>query len=164
MGILKYQERDNYQGGLMTDRSDKTIFKDSAQEMAVDIDAEMDKVLNADAKASDMSMEAAADSGESCSFSCECCRHKVRSEKEYKDLISRLNRIEGQIRGIRGMVDNSAYCLDILTQVSAATSALNSFSKVLLSNHVKSCVANDIREGHEDKLDELISFLPKMMR
>lgn len=164
MGILKYQERDNYHGGLMTDRSDKTIFKDSAQEMAVDIDAEMDKVLNADAKASDMSMEAAADSGESCSFSCECCRHKVRSEKEYKDLISRLNRIEGQIRGIRGMVDNSAYCLDILTQVSAATSALNSFSKVLLSNHVKSCVANDIREGHEDKLDELISFLPKMMR
>lgn len=148
----------------MTDRSDKTIFKDSAQEMAVDIDADMDKVLNADSRTAGMSMEAASESGESCSFSCEYCRHKVRSEKEYKDLISRLNRIEGQIRGIRGMVDNSAYCLDILTQVSAATSALNSFSKVLLSNHVKSCVANDIREGHEDKLDELISFLPKMMR
>ena len=148
----------------MTDRSDKTILKDSAREMAVDIDADMDKVLNGNAKTAGMSMEAASESGESCSFSCECCRHKVRSEKEYKDLISRLNRIEGQIRGIRGMVDNSAYCLDILTQVSAATSALNSFSKVLLSNHVKSCVANDIREGHEDKLDELISFLPKMMR
>lgn len=148
----------------MTDRSDKTIFKDSAGEMAVDIDADMAKGPDADMKAADMAAETAADNGDSCSFSCECCRHKVRSEKEYKDLISRLNRIEGQIRGIRGMVDNSAYCLDILTQVSAATSALNSFSKVLLSNHVKSCVANDIREGHEDKLDELISFLPKMMR
>ncbi len=154
----------------MTDRSDKTFFKDSARETAMDIDADMDKVINADAKAAgtaaDMTMDTASDNTDrdSCSFSCECCRHKIRSEKEYKDLISRLNRIEGQIRGIRGMVDNSAYCLDILTQVSAATSALNSFSKVLLSNHVKSCVANDIREGHEDKLDELISFLPKMMR
>lgn len=148
----------------MTDRSDKTILKNNAREMAVDMDIDMDKFLNADTGAAGMATEAETDNGDSCSFSCECCRHKVRSEKEYKDLISRLNRIEGQIRGIRGMVDNSAYCLDILTQVSAATSALNSFSKVLLSNHVKSCVANDIREGHEDKLDELISFLPKMMR
>ena len=95
---------------------------------------------------------------------CECCRHKERSEAEYKDLITRLNRIEGQIRGIKGMVDDSAYCLDILTQVSAATSALNSFSKVLLGNHIKSCVANDIRDGREDKLDELVQFLPKMMK
>lgn len=148
----------------MTNRSDKTIFKDGVRETAADIDVNMDMDLDADAKAAGMAMEAATDNGGSSSFSCECCRHKVRSEKEYKDLVSRLNRIEGQIRGIRGMVDNSAYCLDILTQVSAATSALNSFSKVLLSNHVKSCVANDIREGHEDKLDELISFLPKMMR
>ena len=95
---------------------------------------------------------------------CECCRHKERSEAEYKDLITRLNRIEGQIRGIKGMVDDSAYCLDILTQVSAATSALNSFSKVLLGNHIKSCVADDIREGREEKLDELVHFLPKMMK
>ncbi len=102
-----------------------------------------------------------SDNKETC---CECCRHKERSEKEYKDLIARLNRIEGQIRGIKGMVDDSAYCLDILTQVSAATSALNSFSKVLLGNHIKSCVANDIREGREEKLDELVQFLPKLMR
>lgn len=95
---------------------------------------------------------------------CECCRHKIRSEKEYKELVSRLNRIEGQIRGIKGMLDDSAYCLDILTQVSAAGSALNSFSKLLLSNHIKSCVAEDIREGREDKLDELIRFLPKLMK
>ena len=99
-----------------------------------------------------------------CPSCCEHCRHKERSEKEYKDLISRLNRIEGQIRGIKGMVDNSAYCIDILTQVSAATSALNSFSKILLANHIKSCVADDIRDGNEDKLDELVHFLPKMMR
>lgn len=95
---------------------------------------------------------------------CECCRHKQRSEKEYRDLITRLNRIEGQIRGIKGMLDDSAYCLDILTQVSAASSALNSFSKLLLANHIKSCVAEDIREGREDKLDELIKFMPKLMK
>jgi len=95
---------------------------------------------------------------------CELCRHKERSDKEYKDLIARLNRIEGQIRGIKGMLDDSAYCIDILTQVSAASAALNSFSKVLLAEHINSCVANDIREGRADKLDELIKFLPKMMR
>lgn len=95
---------------------------------------------------------------------CECCRHKQRSEKEYKDLITRLNRIEGQIRGLKGMVEDSAYCLDILTQVSAATSALNGFSKVLLANHIKSCVAEDIRKGQEDKLDELLTYLPKLMK
>ncbi len=99
-----------------------------------------------------------------CPKGCEDCRHKERSEKEYRDLISRLNRIEGQVRGIKGMVEDSAYCLDILTQVSAATSALNSFSKVLMANHVKSCVANDIRDGKEEKLDEFLEFLPKMMR
>ena len=95
---------------------------------------------------------------------CEGCRHKERSEQEYKDLTARLNRIEGQVRGIRGMLDNNAYCLDILTQVSAAACALNGFSKVLLGNHIKSCVANDIKDGREDKLDELIQFLPKLMK
>ena len=69
----------------------------------------------------------------------ECCSHKTkeRSEKEYKDLIHRLNRIEGQIRGIRGMVEKNAYCTDILVQVAAANAALNSFNKVLLANHIK---------------------------
>ncbi|MBR2633326.1 MAG: metal-sensing transcriptional repressor, partial [Lentisphaeria bacterium] len=76
-----------------------------------------------------------------------CCSHKTkeRSEEEYKKLIHRLNRIEGQIRGIRGMLENSAYCTDILIQVSAVNAALNSFNKELLSNHIRTCVADDIR-------------------
>lgn len=96
-----------------------------------------------------------------------CCgtgRHKDRSDAEKKDLITRLNRIEGQIRGIRRMVEEDAYCVDILTQVSAASSAINSFSKELLSRHIKGCVAEDIREGHEDKVDELVGMLQRMMR
>ena len=95
---------------------------------------------------------------------CSCCRHKERSEEEYKDLLSRLNRVEGQIRGIRGMLDKDAYCIDILTQVAAATSALNSFSTVLLANHLRTCVEEDVRNGSEEKVDELIRFLPKMMK
>lgn len=96
--------------------------------------------------------------------SCENCRHKERSEKEYKDLINRLNRIEGQIRGIRGMVEKSAYCPDILVQVSAANAALNSFNKVLLANHIKSCVTRDIKEGTDETVDELVAVLQKLMK
>ena len=95
---------------------------------------------------------------------CPACRTKERSEKEYKDLINRLNRIEGQIRGIRKMVEKDAYCIDVLNQVSAANCALNSFTKVLLGNHIKSCVADDIREGNEEKLDELVKTLQKLMK
>lgn len=95
---------------------------------------------------------------------CACCRHKERTSEEYKDLTSRLNRIEGQIRGIKGMLDKDAYCLDILTQVAAATSALNSFSKVLLANHIRTCVEDDVKSGGEEKIDELIRFLPKLMK
>ncbi len=95
---------------------------------------------------------------------CAGCRHKKRSEEEYKDLIRRLKRVEGQVRGISRMVENDAYCIDILTQVSAATAALNSFSRVLLENHIRSCVANDIRDGKMEKLEELTAFLPKMMK
>lgn len=91
-------------------------------------------------------------------------RTKDRSEKEYKDLINRLSRIEGQIRGIRGMVEKGAYCTDILTQVAAATSALNSFNKVLLENHMKTCVTRDIKEGKEESLDEVLAVLQKLMR
>ena len=96
----------------------------------------------------------------------ECCSHKTkeRSEKEYKDLIHRLNRIEGQIRGIRGMVDKNAYCTDILVQVAAANAALNSFNKVLLANHIKTCVTRDIREGKEETVDELVETLQKLMK
>ena len=78
----------------------------------------------------------------------ECChKTKERSQKEYKDLVNRLSRIEGQVRGIRKMVDNDAYCPDILIQVSAVNAALNSFNKVLLANHIRTCVSEDIRAG-----------------
>ena len=79
-------------------------------------------------------------------------------------MINRLSRIEGQVRGVKGMVENDAYCVDILTQVSAITSALNSFNKVLLANHIKTCVANDIREGKDEKVDELVVTLQKLMK
>lgn len=96
----------------------------------------------------------------------ECCSHKTkeRSEKEYKDLIHRLNRIEGQIRGIKGMVEEERYCTDILVQVAAVNAALNSFNKKLLENHIKTCVVRDIRDGKEDTIDELMETLRKLMK
>lgn len=94
----------------------------------------------------------------------ECCKTKKREEKEYKGLINRLNRIEGQIRGIKGMVEKDAYCVDILTQVSAVSAALNAFNKELLGEHIKTCVANDIREGKDETIDELVCLLQKLMR
>ena len=95
-----------------------------------------------------------------------CCEHKTkeRTEKEYKDLINRLNRIEGQVRGVKGMVERDAYCTDILTQVSAITAALNSFNKVLLSNHIKTCVAQDIRDGKDETIDDLVATLQNLMK
>ncbi len=97
--------------------------------------------------------------------SCECCqRTKERSEKEYKDLQNRLSRIEGQVRGIRGMLDRNAYCTDILVQVAAVNAALNSFNKVLLTNHIRTCVADNIRRGNDDVIDELVALLQKLMR
>ena len=95
-----------------------------------------------------------------------CCSHKTkeRDEQEYKDLIHRLNRIEGQIRGIRGMVERDAYCTDILVQVSAVNAALNSFNKVLLANHIQTCVTRDIKEGKEETVDELVTVLQKLMK
>ena len=93
-----------------------------------------------------------------------CMRTRKRTEEEYRDLIHRLNRVEGQIRGIKGMLEKDAYCVDILNQVSAASSALNSFTRVLLENHIRSCVAEDIREGKDDKLEELLATLQKLMK
>ena len=93
-----------------------------------------------------------------------CCKTKERSAEEYRDLIHRLNRIEGQIRGIRGMVEKNAYCPDILAQVAAANAALNSFNKVLLGNHIRTCVAEDIRQGKDETIDELVALLPKLMK
>ena len=95
---------------------------------------------------------------------CCCKRKKIRDPKEEKDLINRLNRIEGQIRGIRTMLENDAYCMDIINQVSAASSALNSFTKVLLSQHIQSCVVEDVQQGNQEKLEELINALPKLMK
>ena len=96
----------------------------------------------------------------------DCCCHKKkeRSEEEYKSLIHRLNRIEGQVRGIRGMVEKDAYCTDILMQVAAANAALNAFSKELLSQHIRTCVARDIREGRDETIEELVDTLQKLMK
>lgn len=96
----------------------------------------------------------------------ECCCHKKkeRTEQEYKDLIHRLNRIEGQVRGIKGMVERDAYCTDILVQVAAVNAALNSFNKLLLANHIKTCVTEDIRQGKEETVDELLKVLQKLMK
>lgn len=96
---------------------------------------------------------------------CECChKTKERSDKEYKDLIHRLNRIEGQVRGIKKMLETDAYCTDILVQVSAVNAALNSFNKVLLANHIRTCVADDIRAGKDETIDELVMTLQKLMK
>ena len=93
-----------------------------------------------------------------------CCRIKQRSQKETKDLITRLNRIEGQVRGVKNMVEEERYCVDILNQVSAIQAALNGFSKELLANHIHSCVVEDIRAGNETVVDELCETIKKMMK
>ena len=96
----------------------------------------------------------------------ECCCHKTkeRDTKEYKDLCNRLSRIEGQIRGIYGMVENDAYCIDILNQSLAANAALTAFDKALLSNHIKTCVVEDIKNGDDEVVDELVMTLQKFMK
>lgn len=95
----------------------------------------------------------------------ECChKTKERSDEEYRALINRLSRIEGQIRGIKGMVEKDAYCTDIIVQVAAATAALNAFNKELLGTHIKTCVSQDIRDGKEETVDELVTLLQKLMK
>ena len=96
----------------------------------------------------------------------ELCCHKTkeRTEKERKKLINRLTRIEGQVRGIRGMIEKDAYCTDVLTQVAAANAALNAFTKELLASHIKTCVADDIRAGRDETIDELVATLQKLMK
>ena len=94
---------------------------------------------------------------------CEC-RIKQRSAKERKDLITRLNRIEGQVRGIKNMVEEERYCVEILNQVSAVQAALNSFNKELLANHINTCVVEDIRAGKDEAIDELCDTIKKLMK
>lgn len=95
---------------------------------------------------------------------CCCAKTKERTEEEYKSLIHRLNRIEGQIRGIKGMIEKNAYCTDILVQSSAVSAAMNAFNKELLANHIKTCVADDIRNGKDETIDELVATLQKLMK
>ena len=97
---------------------------------------------------------------------CPCCseKHTARSEEEKKKLINRLKRIEGQIRGIIGMMENDAYCNDILSQSAAVNAAVNAFNKELLATHIRTCVARDIREGKDETIDELVATLQKLMK
>lgn len=95
---------------------------------------------------------------------CYCHTKKERSAEESKKLINRLNRIEGQIRGIRGMVEKNAYCPDILVQVAAANAALNAFNKELLAEHMRTCVVNDIRDGKEEIIEELVATMHRLMK
>lgn len=95
---------------------------------------------------------------------CECHKTRKRSEEEVKSLSNRLSRIEGQVRGLREMVQKDAYCPDILIQVSAVNAALNSFGKELLSTHIRTCVADGIRKGDDEVIDELVGVLQKMMK
>lgn len=102
-----------------------------------------------------------------CSEAENCCcyqKKKHREDKEYRDLLNRLSRIEGQIRGIKGMIEQDAYCTDVLVQVAAARAALNSFNKVLLESHIKTCVADNIQQGNLEVVDELVDTLQKLMK
>ena len=98
------------------------------------------------------------------SASCTCCKTTSRSEEEQKKLYNRLSRIEGQIRGLKAMLEKDAYCADILTQSAAVSAAINAFNRELLSSHIHSCVVRDIREGDDGVVDELISLLQKLMK
>ena len=100
-----------------------------------------------------------------CNHQCEAChKHKERTPEEMKALINRLNRIEGQVRGIRGMVENSAYCPDILVQSAAVNAAINAFNRELLAEHLRTCVTRDLKNGHEEIVDELAATLQKLMK
>ena len=93
-----------------------------------------------------------------------CCKTTERGEEERKKLVNRLNRIEGQIRGLRAMVERDAYCPDILVQSAAVNAAVNSFNKDLIASHIRSCVVRDIREGNEEVIAELVETLQKLMK
>lgn len=95
---------------------------------------------------------------------CNCHKTKQRSEEEFTSLSNRLNRIEGQVRGLKKMLENDTYCADILIQVSAVQAALNAFNRELLSNHIHTCVADDIRGGKDETIDELVLLLQKLMK
>lgn len=93
-----------------------------------------------------------------------CQKKKERSELERRKLINRLSRIAGQINGIKRMVENDAYCPDILIQAAAVNAALNSFNKELLAEHIRTCVADNIKNGNDEVIDELVKTLQKLMK
>ncbi len=95
---------------------------------------------------------------------CFCSEQTLRDQKLKHDLIVRLNRIEGQIRGIKNMIQNDAYCADVLVQSSAASAALNGFNKQVIDNHIKTCVSRDIKQGKDEVVDELVDLLHKLMK
>lgn len=95
---------------------------------------------------------------------CNYEKRKVRSAKDHKLLMNRLNRIEGQVRGVKNMIENDVYCTDILTQVAAITAALNAFNREILSEHIRTCVKDDIKNGNDKTIDELILTLKKLMK
>ena len=97
---------------------------------------------------------------------CGCVKHKYRDKdsKEYKCLVSRLRRIEGQVRGLQAMVESNAYCNDILTQSAAVNAAVNAFNRELLAEHLRTCVARDLKDGHDEIVDELAATLQKLMK
>lgn len=96
---------------------------------------------------------------------CGCCdKTTERTDEDRKKLVNRLNRIEGQIRGIRGMIENNAYCADVLMQSAAVNAAVNSFNKDLIASHIRGCVTRDIRDGKDEVIDELVVLLQKLMK
>ena len=135
------------------------ILREGLAEMKEEAEARRAKAANR-AKAADRGCCSGATPG-SC---CHCERHKHRSEEEVAALQRRLSRIEGQVRGIRGMVERDAYCTDILTQISAVQSALSAVSRELLASHVRTCVVEDIRSGDTAVVDDLIATLQKLMK
>ena len=94
----------------------------------------------------------------------ECCKKTLRTQQEQKKLLNRLSRIEGQIRGIKNMVETDSYCNDILVQSGAVTAAMNAFNRELIAAHMKTCVAKDLREGHDEVIEELTQTLQKLMK
>ena len=135
------------------------ILREGLAEMKAEAEARRAKTANR-AKAADRGCCSGATPG-SC---CHCERHKHRSEEEVAALQRRLSRIEGQVRGIRGMVERDAYCTYILTQISAVQSALSAVSRELLASHIRTCVVEDIRKGDTEVVDDLVATIQKMMK
>ncbi|WP_078412926.1 metal-sensitive transcriptional regulator [Priestia abyssalis] len=101
---------------------------------------------------------------ESCCHLPDSERKSHHSEKTKKNLVTRLNRIEGQIRGVKGLIEKDTYCDDVITQISAIQSALNSVAKILFEGHLKSCVVERIQEGEMEVVDELLVTMQRMMK